>query len=338
MKTSELDFILPQELIAQHPAHPADQARLMIVNRKDRTLSEDTFFNLDRYLQQGDLVVFNNSKVLPARLIGEKQTGGKVELLFLKQLTPDHWETLVHGGKELIGKTITLSKKLTALVEEQTGDTFRVHFNLSSEKLLKEILKIGKIPTPPYIKEVVNNKDYQTIYADKLGSAAAPTAGLHFTKRLMKKLHNKGIESAFVTLHVGLGTFQPIKTEVVEDHPIHSEYFEIDLATIKQINNAKKEGRRVIAVGTTSCRVLESIYKQIDTPSTAIAQETSIFIFPGYSFKIIDGLITNFHTPHSSLLALVMALAGEDLIKNAYKKAVQEDWKFFSLGDGMIIL
>lgn len=337
MKLSELHFDLPKELIAQHALKPADLAKLMILNKKKSEISSDFFYNLSNYLKKGDVLVFNNSKVIPARLIGKKETGGRIEVLLLKQKKSTHWECLVRGGSSALGKKIIFSKKLSGFIEQKNSDTFIVHFNLSGPAFFNEIKKVGKIPTPPYITSLVKNSEYQTVFAKKLGSAAAPTAGLHFTKRLLSKLKKVGIQLEFVTLHVGLGTFQPVKTKHVEDHPIHSEYFEVDAKTIKRIRDAKKSKRRIIAVGTTSCRVLETIFNKTEIKNEKQFGETNIFIYPGYKFKAIDGLITNFHTPYSSLLALVYAFGGKNLLRNAYAKAIKEEWRFFSLGDGMFI-
>lgn len=334
MKRSELYFNLPTELIAQHPAKPADFAKLLIINRRKKTISEDIFFNLDKYLQAGDVLVFNDSKVLPARLIGKKETGGKVEALLLRQIGGNIWEAML---KNPSGEKIVFGKNLAATYKK-TGETYILTFNQSGPALLKTILLIGKIPTPPYIKSQIKNSEYQNIFAKKLGSAAAPTAGLHFTKRLIAKLNKKGVQTEFVTLHVGLGTFQPVRTDKVEEHQIHSEHFEISAATLNRLRIAKSQKRRIIAVGTTSCRVLETVADSITRGSKkSISGETKIFIYPGYKFQAIDGLITNFHTPYSSLLALVMALAGKEQIKRAYALAIKKKYKFFSLGDGMFI-
>jgi len=342
MKLKELSFNLPENLIAQSAVHPADQAKLMIVNRRTHKVIDDIFFNLPKYLKKGDVLVFNDSKVLPARLIGTKETGGAIEVLLLKQLSANSWEALIkkstkHGNN----KTIGFSKYLTATYERK-DDLFIVTFNQSGPTLIKSILHLGQMPTPPYIKKLVPKKDYQNVFAKVLGSAAAPTAGLHFTKRLIQKLKRAGIQIEFVTLHVGLGTFQPVRTERVEDHQIHEEAFEVSASTIKRIQKAKSEGRRIIAVGTTSCRVLETLGDQIRNPKSAIHNlkiigTTKIFIYPGYEFQTINALITNFHTPHSSLLALVMAFAGKKFTKDIYKRAIKKKYRFFSLGDGMLL-
>jgi S-adenosylmethionine:tRNA ribosyltransferase-isomerase len=334
MQLDELYFDLPEELIAQEPARPAHQARLMVLSKDTQSIQESTFEHIADFLREDDVLVFNNSKVLPARLIGKKETGGKVELLLLKHINDDHWEALVNKGAELIGKKIIFDESFHGFIEEKHNDTFVIHFNLKGTDLLDAIFTHGQVPSPPYIKKLVAATDYQNIFADdsKLGSAAAPTAGLHFTDTVFDSLKKKGVQIEYVTLHVGLGTFQPIKTQIVENHPIHSEYYEIEPDSYQRIVEAKKQGRRIIAVGTTSCRVLETIFQ-----SEVLNGETSIFIYPGYTFKAIDALITNFHTPHSSLLALVMALGGKEYIMKAYQHAVQNKWKFYSLGDGMLI-
>ncbi len=340
MNLNELDFNLPEELIAQEPARPADAARLMVLDRTRDELQPSTFTQIADFLQPGDVLVFNNSKVLPARLIGAKPTGGKVEILLLKAVNTDHWQALVRGGHKLVSTQIFFDNDLSCFVETQDNDTFTLHFNQSGEDLMRTIMQIGHIPTPPYIKRMVPNDEYQNIFADptKVGSAAAPTAGLHFTPRVFDALQKQGIQVEYVTLHVGLGTFQPITTERVEDHPIHSEYYEVSRATLERLHAAQRDGRRIIAVGTTSCRVLESVADHIAQPTRDVAGETSIFIYPGYTFRVINGLVTNFHTPRSSLLALVMALAGQQRITDAYTYAIEHEWKFFSLGDGMLII
>lgn len=341
MKLQELNFKLPEKLIAQSAVHPADQAKLMIINRRTQKVIDDVFFNLPKYLNKGDVLVFNNSKVLPARLIGKKETGGKAEVLLLKQLTNNSWEALVNKGASLIGKQIIFGKELKGLVSRDGNNNFTISFNQKGPKLLNSILKLGQMPTPPYIKKLVPKKDYQNVFAKVLGSAAAPTAGLHFTKRLIQKLKRSGVQLEYVTLHVGLGTFQPVRAERVENHQIHEETYEVTSATLKRLKKAKSEQRRIIAVGTTSCRVLESIGNQINNPNIIsvenLTSSTRIFIYPGYKFQVIDALITNFHTPYSSLLALVMAFAGKKFTKELYKRAIKKKYRFFSLGDGMLI-
>lgn len=350
MKTSELFFELPGDLIAQQAARPADQAKLMVFDRSKKTIGHDFFYNLTNHLRKGDVLVFNDSKVLPARLIGKKSTGGKIEALLLKDMGSNKWEAMIKWSAKKGEQKIVFDDGLTATYKKFTEDTFLLEFNRSGGKLLKSIYKIGKIPTPPYIISIVPIADYQTIYAKSLGSAAAPTAGLHFTKNLLNALSKKGVQLEFITLHVGLGTFQPIKTARVEDHQIHSEYFEVSATTLNHLRKAKQTGKRIIAVGTTSCRVLETLGIEINSSKvmrhasnvhshvSSIKRNTSIFIYPGYKFQVINGLITNFHTPYSSLLALVMAFAGKQLVRNAYRQAIEEKYKFYSLGDGMLFL
>lgn len=341
MKLKELNFKLPEKLIAQSAVHPADQAKLMVINRRTQNVIDDIFFNLPKYLHKGDVLVFNNSKVLPARLIGNKETGGKAEVLLLKQLSSNSWEGLVNKGASLIGKKIIFGKELKGLIARDENNNFVISFNQKGPKLLNSILKLGQMPTPPYIKKLVPKKDYQNVFAKVLGSAAAPTAGLHFTKRLMQKLKRAGIQIEYVTLHVGLGTFQPVRAERVEDHQIHEETYGVTAGTVKRLQKAKSEKRRIIAVGTTSCRVLESISQLINNPKVKqvgiLTSSTRIFIYPGYKYQIIDALITNFHTPYSSLLALVMAFAGKKFTTELYKRAIKKKYRFFSLGDGMLI-
>jgi len=340
MKRSELYFDLPEELIAQEPATPRDSCRLMVLNNKQESIINDHFYNLEQYLKKGDVLVFNQSKVLPARLHGKLEDKER-EVLLLKELKQGTWEVLI-GGKVKIGEKITFAKSLSCSVMEKKESVYLVQFTQTGTDFLHTIEAIGQAPTPPYIKKMLEDASlYQTVYAKDLGSAAAPTAGLHFTKEQLMILQEKGIELEYITLHVGLGTFQPIKTETVEDHPIHSEFYRVDSETIQRIKEAKDQKRRVIAVGTTSVRVLETIFSQKQKASSnqpqAISGETSIFIYPGYQFNCIDALITNFHTPYSSLMALVFAFAGKEFVLKAYKQAVEEKYRFFSFGDAMFI-
>jgi S-adenosylmethionine:tRNA ribosyltransferase-isomerase len=338
MNRQELFFDLPKELIAQEPAQPRDQAKLMVLDRLKQTIEHDRFFHLGQYLKAGDLLVMNQSKVLPARLFG-KRDGEHREVLLLKEEAPGDWEVLV-GGKVKIGDRIVFSNNLSCIIEERRDATFLARFSLIGPDFLQTLEVIGKVPTPPYIKKVLREADlYQTVYAKDLGSAAAPTAGLHFTKDLMLDLLKKGVQQEFVTLHVGLGTFQPIKSEKVEDHQIHSEWFSVSRDVYNKVRLAKKEGRRIIAVGTTSVRVLETIFQEDFPipPEGEIKGETNIFIYPGYEWKVIDALITNFHTPYSSLLALVFSFGGQEYIKKAYQEAIGKKYRFFSFGDAMFI-
>ena len=340
MKVTEFDYELPEELIAQTPIEKRDESRLMVLNRKEHTIEHKTFKDIIDYLEPGDCLVRNNTKVIPARIYGKKETGANIEFLLLNNIEGDIWETIVRPGNKLhIGtKVIFGDGLLTAeILDTMPGGTRKVLFTY--EGIFNEILdKIGLMPLPPYIHEELKEKDrYQTVYAKYEGSAAAPTAGLHFTKELLEKIEQKGIEIANVTLHVGIGTFRPVKEDTVEAHEMHSEHFYIKQEDCNKINKAKKNGKRVIAVGTTSCRVLETIANQEDGTVEPIENDTQIFIYPGYKFKCIDGLITNFHLPQSTLLMLVSALAGKDYIMKSYNEAVKEKYKFFSFGDAMFI-
>ena len=339
MKVSEFNYELPEELIAQTPIEKRDESRLMVLDRSKQTIEHKTFKDIIDYLEPGDCLVRNNTKVIPARIYGKKETGAKVEFLLLKNMEGDIWETIVRPGNKLhVGtKVIFGDGLLTAeILEIMPGGTRKVKF--SYEGIFNEILdKIGLMPLPPYIHEELKDNDrYQTVYAKYNGSAAAPTAGLHFTPELLKKIEKKGVKIANVTLHVGIGTFRPVKEENVENHEMHTEHFYIKQEDVNKINETKKQGKRVIAVGTTSCRVLETIADENGLVKEAEA-DTSIFIYPGYQFKCLDGLITNFHLPQSTLLMLVSALAGKDYIMKAYHEAVKEKYRFFSFGDAMFI-
>ena len=340
MKVTEFDYELPEELIAQTPIEKRDESRLMVLNRKEHTIEHKTFKDIIDYLEPGDCLVRNNTKVIPARIYGKKETGANIEFLLLNNIEGDIWETIVRPGNKLhIGtKVIFGDGLLTAeILDTMPGGTRKVLFTY--EGIFNEILdKIGLMPLPPYIHEELKEKDrYQTVYAKYEGSAAAPTAGLHFTKELLEKIEQKGIDIANVTLHVGIGTFRPVKEDTVEAHEMHSEHFYIKQEDCDKINKAKKNGKRVIAVGTTSCRVLETIANPEEGTVEPIESDTQIFIYPGYKFKCIDGLITNFHLPESTLVMLVSALAGREYILKAYNEAVKEEYKFFSFGDAMFI-
>ena len=340
MKVTEFDYELPEELIAQTPIEKRDESRLMVLNRKNNTIEHKTFKDIIDYLEPGDCLVRNNTKVIPARIYGKKETGANIEFLLLNNIEGDIWETIVRPGYKLhIGtKVIFGDGLLTAeILDTMPGGTRKVLFTYKG--IFNEILdKIGLMPLPPYIHEELKEKDrYQTVYAKYEGSAAAPTAGLHFTNELLEKIEQKGIDIANVTLHVGIGTFRPVKEDTVEAHEMHSEHFYIKQEDCDKINKAKKNGKRVIAVGTTSCRVLETIANPENGTVEPIEGDTQIFIYPGYTFKCIDGLITNFHLPQSTLLMLVSALAGKEYIMKAYNEAVQEKYKFFSFGDAMFI-
>jgi len=339
MNKSEFYFDLPKELIAQTPLERRDGSRMMHLDKTTGEIEHKHFFDVIDYLNEGDCLVLNDSRVLPARLLGKRETGGAAEVLLLRDLGNDNWECLVKPGKKLRknGKVIFGDDLLEAEIFEVKEDGNRiVHFTY--EGIFLEILdKLGKMPLPPYIKtELEDPERYQTVYSREIGSAAAPTAGLHFTKELLGKIQEKGINICYVTLHVGLGTFRPVSEEQIEDHEMHSEFCIIPEETAKSINNAKLNNKKIIAVGTTSCRTLESFANDDGTVAEKSGW-TDIFIYPGYRFKCIDSLITNFHLPESTLIMLVSALAGRENILNAYKEAVNERYRFFSFGDCMLI-
>lgn len=340
MKVSDFDYELPEELIAQHPNKKRDEARLMVLDRKKHSINHKIFKDIIDYLNPGDCLVINNTKVLPARLYGIREdTGANVEFLLLKRIQKDTWEVMVRPGKKLkAGAKVIFGKGiLKAEIKEVLENGNRL-VEFAYEGIFNEILdKIGLMPLPPYIKETLKENDrYQTVYAKYEGSAAAPTAGLHFTEQLLQKIKEKGIEVANVTLHVGIGTFRPVKVDHIEEHEMHSEHFYIKQEDVQKINNAKRNGKRVIACGTTSCRVLETIANEKGEVEE-VEKDTNIFIYPGYKFKCVDALITNFHLPKSTLIMLVSALAGREYILEAYKEAVKEKYYFFSFGDAMFI-
>ena len=340
VKVSEFNYELPEELIAQVPLEKRDESRLMVLDREKQTIEHKVFKDIIDYLEPGDCLVRNNTKVLPARLYGKKETGAHVELLLLNRIEGDIWECIVRPGNKLhIGTKVVFGDGLleAEILDTMPGGTRKVQFKY--EGIFNEILdQIGLMPLPPYIHEELKENDrYQTVYAKYEGSAAAPTAGLHFTEELLKKLEEKGVKIANVTLHVGIGTFRPVKVENIEEHDMHSEHFYIKQEDVDKINETKRQGKRVIAVGTTSCRVLETIASKENGMVEPIEGDTKIFIYPGYKFKCIDGLITNFHLPESTLLMLVSALAGKEYIMKAYNEAVKEKYKFFSFGDAMFI-
>ena len=341
MKVSDFNYNLPQELIAQVPIKNRDESRLMVLDKKNKTIEHKIFKDIINYLKPGDCLVRNNTKVIPARLYGIKEeTGINVEFLLLNRIEGDYWEVMGRPGRRLKeGTKVIFGNGIlqAEILEIMNGGNRKVKFTY--EGIFNEILdKIGLMPLPPYIHEKLKEKDrYQTVYAKYEGSAAAPTAGLHFTNELLEEIRQKGIDIANVTLHVGIGTFRPVKEENVEEHAMHTEHFYIKQEDVEKINKAKKEGHRIIAVGTTSCRVLESIADE-NGYVKPIEADTGIFIYPGYKFKCIDGLITNFHLPESTLIMLVSALAGKDYIMHAYEEAVKEKYRFFSFGDAMAIL
>jgi len=340
LKVKDFDFDLPQEYIAQHPIAKRDESKLLILDKKTGNIEHRKFKDIIEYLRDGDCLILNNTKVLPARLFGIKEnTGGKMEFLLLKRISKDTWETLVKPGKraKIGSKFIFGDGKLKAEIMDIGEDGSRI-VNFEYEGIFEQVLdELGQMPLPPYITEQLEDKDrYQTVYSKELGSAAAPTAGLHFTQELLGKIEEKGIKIGYVTLHVGLGTFRPVKSDTIEEHHMHSEYYEMSKETAELINRTKENGGRVIAVGTTSCRTLESIADERGNVK-AKSGWTDIFIYPGYKFKVLDALITNFHLPQSTLIMLVSALAGKEKVMNAYKIAVEEKYRFFSFGDAMFI-
>lgn len=342
MQKSDFYFDLPQELIAQEPCHPRDAARLLCLSRSSGEIEHRIFSDLTQLLCPGDLLVINNSKVLPARLIGKKQqTGAVCELLLLREVVKDEWECLAKPGKRLhTGNVVEFGDgSLTAEILETKEDGNKiVRFSYDTATLYEKLDAFGKMPLPPYIqKQLEDQSEYQTVYAKELGSAAAPTAGLHFTPELMEQLREKGIQFAQVTLHVGLGTFRPVKEENILDHKMHTEWYSIDSEAARKIAQTKERGGRVIAVGTTSCRTLEAAAPQ-HGGICPCSGDTDIFIYPGYEFKVIDGLITNFHLPESTLIMLVSAFCGYENTMNAYRTAVAEKYRFFSFGDAMLIV
>lgn len=340
MKTSDFDYYLPENLIAQTPANPRDSSRLLIYDRAQDVIEHKHFYDIVDYLKEGDVLVRNNTKVLPARMFATTKNGGKVEVLLLKRINLTDWEVLVKPGKKAkVGTELTISNELSLQVlsvVEETGSRI-VKFNF--EGVFEDIIsRVGEMPLPPYITEKLKDqKRYQTVYAKVDGSAAAPTAGLHFTDSLIQKIKDKGVEVVDVLLHVGLGTFRPVKTEDILTHHMHSEYYEVDKTACDVINKAKAEGRRIIAVGTTSVRTLESACDE-NGFLTQKKEETDIFIYPPYKFKCVDGLITNFHLPKSTLLMLVSSLCSREKMLEIYKTAVDMEYRFFSFGDACMFL
>ena len=343
MRTSDFDYDLPEELIAQTPLEHRDHSKLMLVDRDVGALSHDRFFNLPKYLRQGDVLVFNDSRVISARLFGSRDdTGNKIELLLLSRLREGVWRALVRPGRRMRENDSFIIHDRNDNKSEMTGHVLAVEdsgsriVEITNEFLVEEI---GNIPLPPYIHEKVSDPErYQTIYAKSEGSVAAPTAGLHFTEELMSNIQDKGVLTEFVTLHVGWDSFRPLKNENIFDHKMHSEYWYLSNETAIIINEAKREGRRIISVGTTAARLLENVFeKQNGYPIREGSGWADIFITPGYEFKVLDGLITNFHLPKSTLLMLTSALAGRDLMLNAYREAVDHEYRFYSFGDAMLI-
>ena len=339
-KTKDFYYDLPEELIAQTPLEQRDTSRLMVLDRISGEVRHKHFYDIIEYLKPGDCLVMNDSRVLPARLLGRRPTGGAVEVLLLRDLGNKCWECLCKPGRKMqVGHEVIFGNgELTATVTDVKEDGNRV-VQFHYEGIFLEVLeRLGKMPLPPYIKaELQDQERYQTVYSREVGSAAAPTAGLHFTNDLLDKIRAKGVKTAFVTLHVGLGTFRPVKAENILEHHMHSELCMISGETAQILNETKKNGGRVICVGTTSCRTLESLVNE-DGSFEAKSKWTEIFIYPGYTFKAMDGLITNFHLPESTLVMLVSAFAGREHVLSAYEQAVQERYRFFSFGDAMCIL
>ena len=338
MKKSDFFYDLPKELIAQTPIEPRNSSRLLVLDRNNGNIEHTVFSSLEDHLREGDCLILNDTRVLPARIFGTRiDSGAVVEFVLLKRLSDNLWETIAGPGKKAReGHKFTFSDKLSATVTEVLDNGNRIiDFDYSGEfySILDEV---GNMPLPPYITEKLEDKErYQTVYSKELGSAAAPTAGLHFTDEMLESLKSRGVNIGFVTLHVGLGTFRPVKVEDIKDHVMHSEHYHVPKETAELINKTKASGGRVICVGTTSCRTLESAYG--DGTITECSGDTSIFIYPGYKFKCMDALITNFHLPESTLIMLVSAFAGYDSTMNAYKTAVDEKYRFFSFGDAMFI-
>ncbi|WP_084246254.1 tRNA preQ1(34) S-adenosylmethionine ribosyltransferase-isomerase QueA [Planomicrobium okeanokoites] len=341
LNVNDFDFELPEELIAQTPLLDRTSSRLLVMNKENGKTEHKHFRDIIDYLHEGDTLVLNDTRVLPARLMGVKEdTGANIEVLLLKQIEDDVWETLVKPAKKVkVGTVVSFGEGL--LRAECTGilDHGGRHFKMIYDGIFYEILdQLGEMPLPPYIREKLEDQDrYQTVFAKERGSAAAPTAGLHFTDELLKEIEGKGVNIAFITLHVGLGTFRPVSVESIEDHEMHAEFYRITKETAELINNTKAQGGRVISVGTTSTRTLESVANKFGGELQEDSGWTDIFIFPGYEFKAIDGLITNFHLPKSTLVMLVSALSNRDNILNAYNEAVNERYRFFSFGDAMFI-
>lgn len=339
MKTHDFWYDLPDELIAQTPLLQRDASRLLVLDRNSGEIAHKNFYDIIDYLRPGDCLIMNDSRVLPARLLGHRPTGGAAEILLLRDLGENRWECLAKPGRKLtVGQKVLFGNNdLTATIVDICDDGNRI-VEFSYEGIFLEVLeRLGKMPLPPYIKAELQDQDrYQTVYSREVGSAAAPTAGLHFTNELLDQIRRKGIKTAFVTLHVGLGTFRPVKAEDIGDHHMHSELCMMNAETAEILNETKKNGGRIICVGTTSCRTLESLADENGNFS-ASSKWTDIFIYPGYAFKAMDGLITNFHLPESTLVMLVSAFAGRENVIAAYEKAVEEKYRFFSFGDAMFI-
>ncbi|MEJ6952042.1 tRNA preQ1(34) S-adenosylmethionine ribosyltransferase-isomerase QueA [Natronospora cellulosivora (SeqCode)] len=339
MKVDEFDYYLPEELIAQKPMEKRDQSRLMVLNKNNGSIEQGVFANIVDYLDEGDLLILNNSKVIPARLFGKKlPTGTDIEVLLLNEVEDDIWEVLVKPGRRVKkGVKISFGEKMSAETLDYTdfgGRLMRFEYDGKFDNIIDDL---GKLPLPPYIHEDLEKPDrYQTVYAKNRGSVAAPTAGLHFTTELFDKLSNKGIDIAYLTLHVGLGTFRPVKVDDIKEHKMHAEYYQLEESTADLINEKKEMNKRIVAVGTTSTRTLEAIASEKGKIEPAKGW-TDIFIYPGFEFKVVDALITNFHLPKSTLMMLISAFAGKEKVMSAYEKAVEERYRFFSFGDAMLI-
>jgi len=356
MELSLFDYHLPKNLIAQAPVYPRDHSRLMVVDRKNKKVAHRHFFDLPKFLTKGDVLVLNNTKVFPARLWARKKaTGGKVEVLLLKQMKKGLWEVLIGGKVRKEGMILEFGRGLNGTVIKKSANSlWHIEFNKSANSFWRIINQIGEAPTPPYIKLKTQNsklktlvkKNYQTVFADKIGSVAAPTAGLHFTPKLLKQLKKQGVQIEYVTLHVGFGTFQPVKVDEIEKHQMHPEWVEVKKEVIRRLKKAKEGGGRIVAVGTTTVRTLEAVFGKTKNKIIQSSQFkvwgycgwVNIFIYPGYQFQFIDAMITNFHLPQSTLLMLVTALAGRPFILNCYKKAISQKYRFYSFGDAMLIL
>lgn len=339
MKKSDFYYELPQELIAQTPLEKRDSSRMLILDRSSGAVEHRNFFDICDYLKEGDLLVMNDSRVIPARIFGTKEdTGAKVEFLLLKQVEQNCWETLVKPGKKAkIGSKFDFSQIIKGEITDIIDEGIRIIKFDCTENIYAALEKVGQMPLPPYITEkLTDNERYQTVYSNEPGSAAAPTAGLHFTLELLDKIKAMGVDTAYVTLHVGLGTFRPVKEDIITDHKMHSEFYELTQETVDKIKATKERGGRVIAVGTTTCRTLESVAAKYGELK-ATSESTNIFIYPPYNFKVLDGLITNFHLPESTLIMLVSAFSGYENTMNAYKIAVDKRYRFFSFGDAMFI-
>ena len=356
-KLSDFDYNLPKELIAQEPATPRDHSRLLLLKKETGEIIHKHFYDIADYFEKGDVLVMNNSKVFPARLIGKKKTGGKMEVFLHRFVKKNNWQCLIGGRGARVGLEIFFSGNLKCKVLKNNNDgNWEIEFNMEYSEMMKTVEKIGQVPLPPYIKRVkskklkvesdlcnYDKKNYQTVYADnsKLGSVAAPTAGLHFIPELLQKLKNKGVQIEYITLHVGLGTFAPVKIDDITKHKMHAEFVEISSGTLKKLRKATSQNKRIIAVGTTSARTLEAFFETIQNPKFKIqnySEWVDIFIYSGYKFKIIDAMITNFHLPKSTLLMLVSALAGKENIDKAYKSAIKNKYRFYSYGDAMLIV